>query len=138
MTGKRYNDLPIYFLDVMVREQRAYRTFDDLRGSTWAYNEPGSQSGYNITRYHLAWIDAPRPFFKQAVEAGSHERAIQLVMEGSVDAAAIDSTVLEIARERDPTIEKHTRVLATLGPSPIPPLVISKQLDAGLRSIVKT
>ena len=138
MAGERYNDQPIYFSDVIVREERAYRAFDDLRGSTWAYNEPRSQSGYNITRYHLARIDAPSPFFKRVVEAGSHERAIQLVMEGSVDAAAIDSTVLEVARERDPTIEKHTRVLATLGPSPIPPLVISKQLDEGLRSTVKT
>lgn len=138
MTGERYKDQPIYFSDVIVREERAYRTFGDLRGSTWAYNEPGSQSGYNITRFHLARIDAPNPFFRQVVEASSHQRALELVMDGSVDAAAIDSTVLEIARERDPTIEERTRVVATLGPSPIPPLVISKQLDAGLRNSIKT
>jgi phosphonate transport system substrate-binding protein len=59
-------------------------------------------------------------------------------MEGSVDAAAIDSTVLEIASEQDPTIEQYTRILATLGPSPIPPLVISKQIEVGLRTTVKT
>jgi ABC-type phosphate/phosphonate transport system substrate-binding protein len=27
-----------------------YRTFADLQGCRWAYNEPNSHSGYNITR----------------------------------------------------------------------------------------
>lgn len=138
MAGERYNNRPIYFSDVIVRKEQSYQDFTDLRGSNWAYNEPGSQSGYNITRYHLAKIGAQNPFFNKVIEAGSHERSIQLVMDSSVDAAAIDSTVLEIARERDVRINNRLRVLTTLGPSPIPPLVISKQIDVGLRNTIKT
>ena len=137
MIGDRYNDQPIYFSDVIVRAEKAYRSFSDLRGAVWAYNEPGSQSGYNITRYHLATIDATNPFFGQVIAAGSHERCIKLVLGGEADAAAIDSTVLEMARERDRRISNQLRVLTTLGPSPIPPLVIARQIDPQLADRLK-
>jgi phosphonate transport system substrate-binding protein len=137
MVGERYNDQPIYFSDVIVRAERPFKTFEDLRGTTWAYNEPGSQSGYNITRYHLATIGAPAPFFGRVIEAGSHERCIQLVIEGEVDAAAIDSTVLEMAREQDGLFDEHLRVLTALGPSPIPPLVISGSVDPERRDALR-
>lgn len=138
MRGDRYADRPIYFSDVIVRVDTPYQTFEDLRGTTWAYNEPGSQSGYNLTRYHLSRMGAPNGFFHQVVEAGSHERSIVLVLEGGVDAAAIDSTVLEIARAQDPRIDRELRILITLGPSPIPPLVVSEGVKKELRHSLQT
>src|SRR5689334_19349568 len=48
MRGVRYQDRPVYFSDVVVRNDSAFRYFADLRGACWAYNEPGSQSGYNL------------------------------------------------------------------------------------------
>jgi phosphonate transport system substrate-binding protein len=138
MAGERYMDQPIYFSDVIVRSDQAFQSFDDLRGSVWAYNEPGSQSGYNITRYHLATTGAPIPFFNRVIEAGSHERCIELVLAGDVDAAAIDSTVLDLAQEKDQRIEKDLRVVAILGPSPIPPLVISMHLEPAVREAIRT
>src|SRR5512147_2917426 len=49
MRHPRYGGRPIYFSDVVVRRDSRYATFADLRGAAWAYNEPNSQSGYNIT-----------------------------------------------------------------------------------------
>ena len=54
MQHRRYQHRPIYYSDVVVRKDSELQTFDDLKGKRWAYNEPNSQSGYNITRYHLA------------------------------------------------------------------------------------
>jgi phosphonate transport system substrate-binding protein len=137
MAGTRYQNKPIYYSDVIVRSERSFQSFGDLHRTIWAYNEPGSQSGYNITRYYLATINAPSPFFERVIEAGSHEQCIQLVLNGVVDAAAIDSTVLELAREQDNRIDERLRVLATLGPSPIPPLVISLNVDPRLRQAIR-
>ncbi|MEJ2750807.1 MAG: PhnD/SsuA/transferrin family substrate-binding protein [Anaerolineae bacterium] len=47
MAGARYQDRPVYFSDVVVHRDSPFRRFADLRGASWAYNEPGSQSGYN-------------------------------------------------------------------------------------------
>ena len=47
--GERYDERPVYFSDVIVPANSPAQTFDDLRGRSWAYNEPDSHSGYLIT-----------------------------------------------------------------------------------------
>ena len=53
LIGDRYGGRPIYFSDVIVHRDSPFQSFLDLRGHSWAYNEPLSHSGYGITRYHL-------------------------------------------------------------------------------------
>src|SRR5690606_17463486 len=51
MAGRRYGGQPVYFSDVVVRHDSPYRHLSDLAGASWAYNEPGSHSGYGVVRY---------------------------------------------------------------------------------------
>ena len=126
MRGARYRNRPIYFSDVVVRNDGQARSLADLRGCTWAVNEPTSQSGFNITRYTLAARGETSAFFGSVVESGAHERSLELLLDGVVDATAIDSTVLEALRP-------DVRAIETLGPSPIPPLVVSRRVPHALR-----
>ncbi|MFN2199107.1 MAG: phosphate/phosphite/phosphonate ABC transporter substrate-binding protein [Anaerolineales bacterium] len=135
--GARYGDQPVYFSDVIVRAGSPYQSFPDLRGASWAYNEPNSQSGYNITRYTLAKMGAYENFFGQVVAAGSHQAAIEFVLRGEVAASAIDSTVLEIELRQRPQLDEALRVIAVLGPSPIPPLVARRLLPAAEQEAVR-
>ncbi len=96
MKHGRYAGRPIYYSDVIVQPDSRFENFADLRGASWAYNEPGSQSGYNLTRYHLARMGEGWRYFGRVVEAGSHLNALEMVLKGDVDASAIDSTVLEL------------------------------------------
>jgi phosphonate transport system substrate-binding protein len=137
MDNERYGDRPIYFSDVIVRWDSPYRTFADLQGCRWAYNEPNSHSGYNITCYYLATLNAPQPYFGRVIEAGSHQRSIQMVLDSEIDAAAIDSTVLAIEQGRDARLTAELRILTSFPPSPIPPLVISKSVPASLRRAIR-
>lgn len=121
----RYHGKPVYFSDVIVRRESAYHSFADLRGATWAYNEPGSHSGYTLIRSHLALLGEPVGYFARQVEAGSHLAALEMVLNGEIDASAIDSMVLESEVRRRPGLMDDLRVLETLGPSPIPPVVIA-------------
>ncbi|MEJ2601532.1 MAG: PhnD/SsuA/transferrin family substrate-binding protein, partial [Anaerolineales bacterium] len=98
----------------------------------WAYNEPHSQSGYNITRYKLATLDERTGFFGRVVMAGSHQRALEHVLSGVVDASAIDSTVLDTELARDPSLQNEIRIIDILGPSPIPPWVITPNIPENL------
>ena len=47
----------------VVRADSHVRAFADLRDESWAYNEPGSHSGFNLVRYHLASNVLPWRFF---------------------------------------------------------------------------
>lgn len=133
MRGARYAGRPVYFSDIVVRCDSAARRFDDLQGARWAYNEPGSHSGYNIVRYQLARLGRPAGFFAETVESGAHQATLRLILDGAVEASAVDSTVLETEFRRRPGLRRHLRVIETWGPSPAPPWVVSHRVPAGLR-----
>jgi phosphonate transport system substrate-binding protein len=120
MAGARYGDRPVYFSDVVVRADSSFRRFADLRGCRWAYNEPESQSGNGIVRFHLATLGADGSYFDEVVEAGSHQAALEMICDGLADAAAIDSTVLETEVRADTQLALRLRIVDVLGPSPAP------------------
>lgn len=126
LQGERFGNAPVYFSDVIVAASTGHRTFADLRGSTWAYNEPYSHSGYVTVLHHLATLGEDRSFFGSMVEAGFHEEAIRMVADGRVDAAAIDCQVLDIRMRDDPRLAHELRRIATIGPSTIQPVVASR------------
>lgn len=133
MAGERYRDRPIYYSDVVVRRDSPYTSLDDLREATWAYNEPGSQSGYGVVRYALAKRGETLGFFGRLVESGAHQASLQMILRGEVDGSAIDSTVLERELLNDPSIEDRIRRIDTFGPSPIPPWVTTSRVPGELR-----
>ena len=134
LEGARYGGRPIYFSDVIVRRDSPFRSFLDLRGRSWAYNEPLSQSGYGITRYHLLRLGEIDGFFGEVIKAGFHEESIRMVARGEVDASAIDSQVLAVALRDEPGLAAALRVIDALGPSTIQPVAVSKRVPAELRA----
>jgi ABC-type phosphate/phosphonate transport system substrate-binding protein len=55
-----------------------------------------------------------------------------------VDAAAIDSTVLELVCAQRPEVCAQLRIIAAFGPSPMPPWVIGRHIAPELRERVRT
>ena len=135
--GERYGSRPVYFSDIVVRRNSTCRSFQNLRGATWAYNEPRSHSGFNIVRAHLFKLGEIDKFFAAAVESGAHSNSLQMVLSGAVDGAAIDSTVLEWLFSQRHDLADEIRVIDTLGPSPIPPWVISRHVAASQRHALR-
>lgn len=137
LQGARYRNRPIYYSDVIVRRDSPYRTFRELRGACWAYNEPGSHSGYNVTRHHLLTLGETNGFFGQVVAAGFHQTAIRMVARGEVDAAAIDCQVLAVEQRDHPWLAGQLRVIETLGPAGIQPVVAATRLPRGLKAEIQ-
>jgi len=133
----RYGGRPIYFSDVIVRADSPLRSFSDLRGRSWAYNDPDSHSGYNVTRHRLVSMGETHGFFGRVVEAGSHQRSIRMVCSGEVDAAAIDSLVLAVELRDHPTLRDQLKVIDTLGPGGIQPVVAASRLPDGLKAAAR-
>ncbi len=141
LDGERYGGRPVYFSDVIVNRDSPCRSFAGLRGRSWAYNDPDSHSGYNVTRYRLIQMGETGGFFGRVVEAGYHQRAIRLVAAGAgsaederVDASAIDSQVLAVELRDHPELAARLRVIDVLGPSTIQPVVAARRLPDRLKA----
>jgi phosphonate transport system substrate-binding protein len=129
MSAPRYGDQPIYFADVIVKHDHPAQTLADLQGRTFCYNDPGSNSGHNLLRYHLLQRGYPAPFFSAVFESGSHQNSMTWVAGGAAECAAIDSLVLEQAMRQHPSLALRLRIVESVGPCPAPPLALSTRLD---------
>ena len=137
LAGSRYAGRPVYYSDVIVRRDSPITCLEDLRGCSWAFNEPASHSGHTVTLYNLVRMGARPGFFARVVEAGFHERAIRLVDAGAVDAAAVDSQVVAVELREHPELAAGLRVVGAFGPSTIQPVVAARRLPGRLKEEVR-
>jgi phosphonate transport system substrate-binding protein len=133
----RYEDRPVYFSEVIVRRGDCARSFGELRGRSWAHNDPDSFSGCLLVRHHLMQMDETEAFFGGVTFSGRHQESIRQVVAGEVDASAIDSHVLGVERLRNPGLDGELRVIAVLGPSSIPPIVATSSLSEEVQARVR-
>jgi len=132
MLGARYCDKPVYYSDVIVRADSPYQTFEDLRNTTFAYNEVYSLSGYMLPCYHILTLGEAGRFFAKTVRSGSHAMSMEWVEEGRAVAAAIDSVVLEMEIAQHPERAWSLRVIENMGPTTMPPVAASNGLPDNL------
>lgn len=137
MKASRYQNCPVYFSDIIVNANSNLMSFEQLRSKTLCYNEPGSNSGYNLLRQRLIQSGYPRNFFGKLLQSGSHQRSIQLVADGIADCSAIDSTVLEQELRNFPELSNCLRVIDSIGPCPMPPVVAAKRLGSTFIELLK-
>jgi len=125
----RHGDAPVYFSEVVVRSDHPAREFTDLAGGVWGFNDECSLSGYFAALQKLSELGCEGDFFCRRVHTGSHHASIEATLAGTVDGAAIDSTVLAIALRERPELAERLRVLESWGPFPIQPVVLRSTLD---------
>ena len=133
----RCQDRPVYFSDVIVHRDSPFRSFEDLRGRSWAYNDPDSFSGWLLVRHYLVQMGETEAFFGRLAFSGWHQESIRRVRAGEIDASAIDSQVLGVERLRNPDLARELRVIATLGPSTSPLAVATAGVPEDLRQKVR-
>jgi phosphonate transport system substrate-binding protein len=125
LTDPRFGGEPLYSSEVVVARDSRFGSLADLAGARWAVNEPSSWSGYWVTLARVVeWS-----YFGQVVAAGFHQRALRMVAEGVVDGSAIDCQVLAVELRERPELAERIRVVESLGPSPIQPVVVRSTLD---------
>ena len=133
LADPRFGGEPLYSSEVIVRRDAPFQSLEDLRGRRWAINEPSSWSGYWVTLQRVgSWN-----FFGEVVEAGFHEKALQMVADGRVDGSAIDCHVLGVLLRFDPELASKIRVVETLGPAPSQPVIVRAGLDAGVKAKIR-
>jgi len=124
----------VYYSYIIVNKTSPFQQLSDLRGKRFAFTDPLSNSGKLVPTYMLAKMkETPESFFGKYSYLGSHDKAIQAVAEGVVDGAAVDSLIWEYANRTSPKFTSKTRIILKSLPYGIPPVVVPKGLDAGLK-----
>ena len=125
---------PVYFSDIVVRADNPARSFADLLDARWGYNDRESLSGYYSVLQTAAENGAGTAFLGQLHDTGSHLASLRAIRRGTIEAAAIDSTVLALRQRRDRGRPSDLRVVHGLGPWPIQPIIMRRSLPARLKA----
>lgn len=133
MKDPKYEDKPIYFSYIIVHKDSPFKRLEDLRGHTFVYNDEISNSGYNMPRAELIRRGETDGFFGEIKRSGSHEESIRMIAVGTSDVSAVDSLVYDYDQINHPEFVDQTRIIQTLGPAGIPPVVVSSKMPQALR-----
>lgn len=84
---------------IIARADKAFKSLDSLQGKRFAFVDKQSASGYVYPRAMLLEQGKqPERFFSETVFLGSHNRVIEAVLDGTVDAGATYSEAMDEAR----------------------------------------
>lgn len=136
----RYGGRPVYFTDLVVHRDAAYRSLEDTFGGRIGWTVTASHSGFNAPRHHLLphWQARGRNLYRE-----SHGPlvtplgAVQSVARGIVDIAPVDSYALELLTRHAPETVADIRILDHTAPAPFPPLVCSPELPEAARTALR-
>jgi phosphonate transport system substrate-binding protein len=132
MKASRYHDKPVYYSELIVPRDSSYKTIQDLRGKHFIYNDELSNSGYNLPRDFFLKNGIKKDFFGKITRSGSHEESIRAVANKEADFSFVDSLVLDYELHTKAKSAQAVRVIHSLGPAGVPPLVVSKTLNPAI------
>jgi phosphonate transport system substrate-binding protein len=132
------NDEPLYYSNLIVPSGSSARRLADLRGKTFAFADPHSNSGAMVPMSKLAEMgETPESFFDSFLFTYGHDRSIRAVADGLVDGAAVDSLIWDFLVANTPGLHDKVRVIERFGPFGIPPVVTGKHVDPVMRAALQ-
>ncbi len=126
---------PYYHSVVVVAANSGIDTLADLKGKRFAFTDPGSTSGYAYPSYLLrkSGID-PNHDLAKVFFLKRHDRIVEALLSGAVDAGALADDVYYGIRER---YGDALKVIAQSDPIPMVAVVASRRLDAKIAARVQ-
>lgn len=124
------NGKKIYYSYFITSKKSGITSFDGLKGKTFAFTDPLSNSGFLVPSFFLAQrSETPESFFKKTIFTHSHDNSIHAVINGLADGAAVDSLIYEFIAVIDPKLIEKTVIIEKSSPYGIPPIVVNPSLD---------
>lgn len=125
---------PWYYSYLIVRSGSSAQSLADLRGRTFAFSDPLSNSGRLTPTYQLALMgETPDSFFRRYIFTYAHDNSVRAVAEGLVDGAAVDSLIYDYLAFSEPNLVAKTKVLTKWGPFGNNPVVVNPNLEPSLK-----
>ena len=137
LTSIGKHDEPGYYSVLLTRTDSGINSVEDLKGKKVAFVDPSSTSGYIIPAVILKdhGVDPEKDVSYQF--AGGHDKAIQLLINGDVDAVGTyESAITKFAKEF-PEVEEKVKVLQKSDMIPGITLTVSPKVDPETKEKIK-
>lgn len=127
-----------YHSYIIVSGDSKAQSLADLRGASFAFTDPDSNTGYLSAVYMLHQLHSePRTFFRETIFTHSHDNSILAVRRGLVDGAAVNSLIWDFYAAKRPDLTANIRVLDKSPPFAMPPVVVSSRMDPDLMEALR-
>jgi phosphonate transport system substrate-binding protein len=124
---------------VIARESSSIKQFADLRGRSFAFTDPLSNSGHLHGLQRLAELGAtPQTFFSKVVFTNAHDQSIRAVAHGVVDGATVNGLIFDFLKIRRDENVRDIRVIEASDPYGMPPVVTHRNLDSKTKEHLRT
>lgn len=124
----------VYYSYIIVAADSKIKKFEELKGKTFAFTDPLSNTGKLVPTYMIAKMgETPETFFKKFIYSGAHDASIHAVINGLVDGAAVDSLIYDYLARHKPGLTSSTKIIEVSPPFGIPMVVARPGLDQDLK-----
>ena len=128
----------VYYAYIIVAKDSPITRFEELRGRTFAFADPDSNSGRLVPEFMLANMgETPDSFFSKHIFTYAHDKSIKAVAQGIVDGASVDSLIWDYADTMNPQFTSKTKIIRKSAPYAIPPVVVRPGLEVNLKKELK-
>lgn len=122
----------------MTLKESGLTTIEDFKGKRFAYVDPYTSAGYLFPRAVIKEKKFdPDKFFGSVKFSKTHEAAIEMLLNGSVDGCAAKDTAYKKFIDTNIELKDRLKVIEVAGPFPERTLLISLKVDEALRKRIK-
>lgn len=137
LTSLNKHGEPGYYSIIITRKDTGIKTIEDLKGKKIAFVDPSSTSGYIIPSVILQDHSIDREKDIQGQFAGGHDNALQLLMNGDVDAIGTYENIIKRYAKDFDNLEERVVVLEKSDLIPGIALAVSSKVDEVTKSKIK-
>src|SRR5262245_52549711 len=133
----RYQDLPRYCSEFLVRESSGWQSLEETFGHRFGWMAANSQSGFNAPRAHLARLAATKQrglYSDVRGPFGTPMKTLEALQNDEIDIVALDCFFLDLCRHHEPARLAGIRCVETTRWTPIPLLVAAPSVNGGVIS----
>ena len=124
---------------IFVRKDSGIRSFRDMKGKRFAFVDRATTAGYllPVAYFHNHGVSNCGTYLKECYFAGTHEDAIEEVLNKKAEIGAAKNTVFDRLAKANPRIREELVVLTESPEVPENGLALRKNIDESLRSRLK-
>lgn len=123
-----------YHSNIIVHKDSSIEEVEQLKGMTFVFADPKSNSGRLYPTYMLAKRnESPESFFSSYQYSYSHNKSVEIVAKKRADGAAVDSIVYDYMVDNNSPYSEQVRVIHRSPPFGIPPVVVNPDIAPYLK-----
>lgn len=128
----------LYQSKIIVHKDSPISSFSELKGKSFVFVDPKSNSGRLYPTYLLARSHTtPGSFFSKFMYSYSHNKSVEIVAKQRADGAAVDSIVYNYMLATGSPYALETKVINNSQYFGIPPVVVPPNLPSLLKSAIR-